>query len=293
MASAKFKEFFYILHSEKENILKKHIVLILLTCTAVFSGNDYDQIMISYLTNGLSKQKDIQNLVVKVVSKKPLHDQKNWSAYIMSISGKEVRGEHSRAFSRHSLYFTNGILVTPDLRNALTDERYKQTMGPKFDKHYYNDRYHLFGEKNAEHKVAIFSDPLCPYCIKYVPKVLNMLKQKPAKYSVYYYHMPLNMHPAAETLVKAFIALEQTNRKKADILKLYTVNISASEQNKEKILEAFNKLFDSHITTKDIESAKVLKYYRDSLAVSTDLMVNGTPTLFLDSHKTSIGRFLK
>ena len=272
--------------------MKKIILTLLLANVYIFANNTNDNVMVSYLTNGLSKNKNIQNLSVEVVSKNELHDKKDWSAYIMAVSGDEVRGNESRHFSRRSLYFTDGTLVTPDLRNVLTDERYKETMSPKFDAVYYDDSFYLFGNKDAKHKIAIFSDPLCPYCIKYVPKVLKTLKEKPSEYAVYYYHLPLNMHPAAKTLVKAAVALEEKNNNKFDITKFYTIKVEAYEQNQKVILDAFNKVFNSKITLQEIKSSSVIEHFQKSIKISKTLMVNGTPSLFFDGEKDGIERFL-
>jgi len=263
----------------------------LLASTFVMAVN-YDKVIISYLEKGFLKDKDVKNLDIKVISKSPLLDKKSWSAYILSISGENIRDNKSHKFSYRSLYFTDGSLVTPDLRNAITDERYKETMSPKFEKDYYDDSFHIFGNKNAKHKIAIFSDPLCPYCIKYVPQVLKILKQKPNEYSVYYYHLPLlRMHPASETLIKASIVLENS-QKNYDVTKIYNIKISAREKDNQKILDTFNKVMNSNISLKDLKDTKVVKHYEKSLDISKILMVNGTPSLFYDDKKDSIGRFL-
>ena len=268
--------------------MKKQILILLLASTIAMASTNYDKVIISYLEKGYVENKDI----IKVISKKSLHDKKSWFAYIMSVSG-EKKDKKSSDFSYRSLYFTDGTLVTPDLRNAITDERYKETMSPQFDKSYYDDSFYLFGNKNAKHKVAIFSDPLCSYCVKYVPKILKILKQKPDEYCVYYYHFPLlGMHPASETLIKASIVLESLANQKYDINKFYSVRVPAREKDNQKILNTFNKIMGSNVSLKDLENKEVLKHYKRSLEISKILMVNGTPSLFYDGKKDSIGRFL-
>ena len=249
--------------------------------------------MINYLKNGFSKNKNIENLEIKIVNKEIVHDKKNWSAYIISISGDDVIGRERRRFSQHSLYFSDGILVTPDLRNAITDERYRETMAPKFNEKNYDEIYHIFGNKNAKHKVAIFSDPLCPSCIEYIPKVLDILKKEPSKYCVYYYHFPLDMHPTSKTLVKAYMVLEEKKTSNLNIKKLYNIKISEDELNEKEILSAFNKVFHSKVTIKDINSKKILDHYASTLKISEYLMVRGTPALYYNGEEDSIERFLK
>ena len=270
-------------------ILKLVFLLFPLISFATQAG---DIVMKDYLYTGLSKNKNISNLKVDVINKEALQNQEGWYAYTMLTSGNENRGENSVSFSRRSLYFTNGTLVTPDLRNAKTDERYKITMAPTFKHSYYSDEYYLFGNKNAKHKVAIFSDPLCPYCIKYVPEVIKKLQKKPAEYCVYYYHLPLPMHPAADTLVKAAMYLEFYEKERFDIRKLYQVKIPPHEKDITKILKAFNKIFKSQVSPEDILHNNIENHYEQSVKISETLMVNGTPTLFLDGKVDNIGRFI-
>jgi len=271
----------------------KLFVITFLFSALMLNANNHDKIITDYITAGLAKYSELKDVQVKIISKEPIHDKKEWSAYIINVSGKEVTKEGEETFTHNSFYFTDGSVVTKDLRNVESHERYKETISPKIRKNHYTENNYLFGNKDAKHKVAIFSDPLCPYCIKYIPQILDTLKKQPSEYSVYYYHLPLGMHPASKTLVKAYIVLEQKNSPKLNMNKLYDVEIAASELNEQIILNAFNKVFNTKVTVEDISTKSVLNHYDENLKISTDLMVRGTPSLFYDGKKDSIGRFLK
>ena len=143
----------------------------------------------------------------------------------------------------------------------------------------------IYGSEKSEHRVVIFSDPLCPFCRSYVPKAIEHMKKSPKKFAIYYYHFPLpGLHPAAVDLTKAAIAAELKGAKNV-VLNLYKVKLNAHEKNVSKILEAFNKAVGTNITQKDIEDPRVQKHYEQDQAIADDVMVQGTPTVFFDDIK--------
>ena len=66
------------------------------------------------------------------------------------------------------------------------------------------------------------------------------------------------------------------------ILNLYKVEVDPKERKNEVILAEFNRVMNSKITMADLMSSEVLKHFQNDLKVADSLMVNGTPTLFLD-----------
>jgi protein-disulfide isomerase len=129
---------------------------------------------------------------------------------------------------------------------------------------------------------VIFSDPLCPFCKEFVPEAIEYMKKDPNMFAVYYYHLPLeNLHPASVELAKAAVALELKGAKDV-ILNLYKVEVDPKERKNEVILAAFNKTMNSNINMVDLLSAEVIKHFKNDLKIADSLMVNGTPTMFLD-----------
>ncbi len=108
------------------------------------------------------------------------------------------------------------------------------------------------------------------------------MKKQPDKFAIYYYHLPLpNLHPAAVELSQAAVAAELKGYKDV-VLNMYKVKVNSREKDVEKILTAFNKVVKSDIKAEEIKTKEVLSHYKSDLAISEDLMVQGTPTMFFD-----------
>jgi protein-disulfide isomerase len=72
-------------------------------------------------------------------------------------------------------------------------------IAPEFKSEFYKKSNLISGDENSKHKVAIFSDPLCPFCKKFVPQAMEYMKKYPKEFALYYYHLPLaTLHPAAD-----------------------------------------------------------------------------------------------
>jgi len=92
------------------------------------------------------------------------------------------------------------------------------------------------------------------------------------------------LHPAAVTLTKAAIAAELKGEKNV-VLRLYKVVVKSGEKDIKKILAAFNKTMKTNIKPADLKSKDVLKHYEADLKVASDVMAQGTPTMFFDSKR--------
>ncbi|HEX5328786.1 DsbA family protein [Sulfuricurvum sp.] len=244
-----------------------------------------DAEVVSFLKKGIGGNPNISNLRVEVNGKKNLPAMSGWQAYFMSIEADVKQGNDSRHINQNGTYFVNGNVIAPELINVKTGERYNDTVAPDFNNAFYTKNNLISGEANALHKVAIFSDPLCPFCRRYVPEALSYMAKYPKTFAVYYYHLPLaGLHPAAVTLTKAAIAAEQ-NGTNNTILSLYKVDINASERDEQKILNAFNKTFGTKIDKDDIRRSSVVKQFDFDQKVASSMMVAGTPTVFFNGQK--------
>jgi protein-disulfide isomerase len=169
--------------------------------------------------------------------------------------------------------------------NIQTGERYNDTMAPDLPTQLYTKNNLISGSVNSKYKVAIFSDPLCPFCRRYVPETLSYMQKYPAVFGVYYFHYPLpTLHPAAVTLTKAAIAVEQSGVDNVT-MRLYTVEVNANERDEGKILDAFNKTFKTKLVVADIRRPAVMKQFESDQKAAQMAMVSGTPTVFFDGKK--------
>ncbi|WP_457744562.1 DsbA family protein [Sulfurimonas sp.] len=234
-----------------------------------------------FLEDQFSDNPRIKSVDVSVDSVIPLKEVKGWNAYIVDVKAR-LKNKPKSLIKQKMIWFSNGQVITKDLIDLKTGQNLVETVKPKFKNEYYRAENLIYGNKNAKHKVVIFSDPLCPFCRSFVPGAIKSMKKEPNKFAIYYYHFPLiRIHPASATLVRAAIAAELQGVKDV-VLKLYTLKVNPREKNVNKILAAFNKVEGTHITLSDINSKLVKKQLKADATVASDLMVAGTPTVYLD-----------
>lgn len=262
-------------------------MLKLLTITLLLSSVAYansSSKIEDFLEESFSKNPRLVSVDVNVVHEIPLKSVKNWTGYIVDVNAVVKSKPKNRKIHQKMIWFSNGVVISPDLTDLLTGKSLKDSIKPRFKDIYYKEGNLIYGNANAEHKVAIFSDPLCPFCREYAPSAVKYMKKYPKKFAIYFYHFPLpRIHPASVTLVKAAIVAELQGVKDV-MLKLYTIKINPREKNIGKILKAFNKLMHTNITAIDITSKKVMDIYKQNIEIATDLMVQGTPSIYFDGE---------
>jgi thiol-disulfide isomerase/thioredoxin len=255
----------------------------LLLCASLFGATDAE--VITFLKKGIGSNPSISNLDVDISGKQNVSGMTGWQAYFVNIEADVKQGAENRHISQNGTYFVNGDIIAPELVNIKTGDRYNDTVAPNFNSAYYSKANLVSGDVNAAHKVAIFSDPLCPFCKRYTPEALSYMAKYPKTFAVYYYHFPLaQLHPAAVALTKAAIAAEQ-NGIDGVTLKMYQVDLDPNEKDEQKIVDAFNKTFKTKLTIADLRRPSVMKQFESDQKAVRAMMVNGTPTVFFDGDK--------
>ena len=233
-----------------------------------------------FLQETIGENPNLDNVNIDVVDTIKVEQMDGWNAYIVNIDA--IIKKDKRKIKQKMIWFSDGTIITKDLTLMSSNESLTDLVKPSFKDSDYKKENLIYGDSNAKHKVAIFSDPLCPYCRTFVPKAINFMKKHPKKFAIYYYHFPLpSIHPAAVDLVKAATAAELKGHKDV-VLNLYKVKVDAREKDVNKILTAFNKTMKTDIKPSDLKSAEVLKHFNNDLKTASNLMVNGTPTMFFD-----------
>ncbi len=206
-----------------------------------------------------------------------------WTAYVLSLELKQDENE----FETKDILFSDGKVIATELFDHKTSRSFKDSIEVTVPKELYKDDHLIAGNKDAKHKVVLFSDPLCPFCIEYVPEIITYAKNNPKLISLYYYHFPLtNIHPASITLAQAMIKLKEENKIKDLEIKTYQAKFENSfdprETDPQKIIEAFNKAVGSNLTTKDINTKEIQDEIKKDMQIASDALVSGTPTIFID-----------
>jgi len=255
----------------------------LLLCASVYAASDAD--VVSFLKKGIGSNPNISNLQIDISGKQNVSSMKGWQAYFVTIEADVKQGSDNRHLSQNGTYFVNGDVIAPELVNVKTGERYNDTVTPAFSSSYYTKANLISGDANAKNKVVIFSDPLCPFCRKFVPEAVAYMTKYPKTFAVYYYHFPLaQLHPASVALTKAAIMAEQSGVDNVT-LKMYQVDIDPNEKNEQKIIDAFNKTFKTKLIVADLRRSSVVKQFDFDQKVVRGMMVNGTPTVFFNGAK--------
>jgi len=263
------------------SLMLKLLSITLLLNSFVYASSVSDKVA-DFLDDKFMENPRLKSVDVHVSDVVPLTQLKGWNAYIVDVEAY-LKAKPKRQIKQRMIWFSNGRIITKELTDIQSGESLTDLVKPPFKAAYYHKENLIFGNADAKHKVAIFSDPLCPFCKGFVPGALAYMKKQPKKFAVYYYHFPLErLHPASVHLVKAAAAAEQQGYKDV-VEKLYRIkNLNPREKNVEKILEAFNKAEGTHLTLKDLNTPAVIKQVNRDLDIANAVMVGGTPTIYLD-----------
>jgi len=264
------------------SLMLKLLATTLLLSSLAYAG-DSSKLVEKFLTKTFGNNPNIGSIKAKVTNTIPVKGQDGWNAHFVELNA--VVKKDKRKVTQKMVWFSDGNVVTKELYDVNNGVDLKDLVSLPFKDEYYTKANLIYGNENAKHKVVIFSDPLCPFCRKFVPEAINYMKKDPNKFAIYYFHFPLpSLHPAAVELVKAATALEFKGRKDV-VLDLYKVKVNAREKSQAKILEAFNKSMKSNITLSEMNAIAVLKHLKKDLDVADSVMVGGTPTMFFDDKQ--------
>jgi len=258
------------------------LLAITLLLNSISFADNTDAKIEKFLKKSFKVNRNIISLKVEVVDKVKVKKVDGWVAYIVSVDAMLKSKPKNRRVKQRMIWFSNGSLITQDFIDIKTGISIKDLVVPQFKKEHYKKENLISGDENSTYKIAIFSDPLCPFCRGFVPGVIKEIEKQPKKFALYYYHLPLtSLHPASVELVKAAIAAELQGHKDM-VLKLYNVKVNSHERDVKKILAAFNKVMKTNITPEDLKSQEVIKRYNSDMKIAEELMAQGTPTMYFN-----------
>ncbi len=263
-------------------MLRLLTVLIVGSSLAMAAG---DTDVVNFVKKKLMQNKGVKIESVKVAEKLPIPGIKGWSAYIIEAKLELKRGKESRKIDFETILFVSKHLIAQELIDRKTGRSVRATLQPKLPEDIYADSHLLYGNKDAEHKIILFSDPLCPFCRMYVPELLKAVKENPDKIALYYYHLPLSaIHPASDTLVRV-IEVARLQGKKEILDELYKIDIDPELKDEKKILKIVEKETGLKVTPKQLHDKKIEKVILHDRITARKMLVTGTPTVFVDGKK--------
>jgi thiol:disulfide interchange protein DsbC len=266
------------------NKISKLLSTTLLLSVSLYANNDNS--VIEFEKSRVSQNPNVTIKEVSINTKKEI-PLAGWNGYILdvkvNVQGKDVNAK--------DILFSDGKYISLDLIDSTTGKSLKDLVTPNLTSNYHDKAKLIAGNHEAKDKIVIFSDPLCPYCIDYVPEVIKYVQKNSDSIALYYYHFPLlSIHPAAGTLVKLIDIAKHKGIKDAE-LKTYQIDwekyFDVKSTDAKVILEAFNKEFKTDIKLEELSKAEITKTIDSDIAMGEDVMVQGTPTIFVNGVKDS------
>jgi len=269
-------------------LMLKLLTITVLLSSTLFANANLDNLLIKYEKQRIGKQLARMGgelHKVEIVLKKDLKTD-GWFGYTMNLEftlqGKKL--------NQKDTIFSNGNMISTDLINVKNKVSFKHLMYPTLTKEFYNKKHLIAGNHNAKNKLVVFSDPLCPICIDEMPFLMKKVIDNPKNIALYYYHLPLTMHPTAKVLSKASIIATKQGVKNVDY-RIYKANFpdkykfdAYEEKDAQKVLNFFNREFGTKITLAEINDPKLDKMLAYDEMMSEKAFVNGTPTVFFNGE---------
>ncbi|WP_333804295.1 DsbA family protein [Sulfurospirillum sp.] len=272
-------------------MLKLLTTIIALSSLSLFAADinaELDQKVTTFLQKAVSTNESYTFEKAIILKKEEMKDLAGWMVYFVRIDLKLTKQE-GKKISVNDIVFTNGKILSKDFVDINSGRSIKGSYSLDVEASAYNKEHLLAGDFNAPHKIVVFSDPLCPFCMDFVPEVIADVQKHPETFALFYYHFPLNIHPAAPTLVKAMLLAEIQGDKEI-VQKVYKEFFDIKESDEKAILGIFNKALNKNFTVAQINQAHIIKQLDSDQELANNLMVNGTPTIYFDGKKDDTKR---
>jgi protein-disulfide isomerase len=236
--------------------------------------------LVKYVKRNIVKNPQVKLDGITIIEKKTHKDLPGWTILLTTM---DLTFQKKKIHAPEMMFVKDG-LITGHLVNQKTGNDYRNEIKPTVPESMYNAKHLLFGNKDAKHKILIFSDPQCPFCQEVVPEIFKAAKAHPETMAVYYYHLPLlRIHPVSGILTKIMhIAQEQG---KLDVVeKMYSLKIDPRETNMKKVLAAVKKHTGFAVTEAQVNDKKVSAALKADEDAAGKMMVSGTPTVYIDGE---------
>ena len=265
------------------SLMSRLLSLAVITTLTVSAGSDADDVK-SYVKEHMIKTKDVKVTQVDIIDSKLLDEPKGWKAFFINIHANVKKGPtiFDKVTVPETLFVKDGYTV-PTLINLETGEDLKMILKPELKSNVYEKKHLVAGNKDAKHKLVIFTDPMCPFCRQKVPEIYKAVKENPDTFALYYYHLPLlRIHPVSDIITRAMQVAKTKGLKEDKIMELYKLKVEPREVNATKVLGEIKKQFNIDVTEKEINDEKISKEITFDRDIATQSMVTGTPTLYID-----------
>jgi len=186
--------------------MSKLLSLAVVTTLTINAGTDVDDVK-DYVEKYMIQNPQVKVTKVDVISSKTLNEPKGWEVFFLNIHAnvKKSPTVYDKVTVPETIFVKDGYTV-PTLINLETGEDYRTLLKPELSEEIYDDAHLIAGNKDAKHKLVIFSDPQCPFCQTKVPEIYEDVKANPKLFALYYYHFPLlRIHPVSDIITRAMM----------------------------------------------------------------------------------------
>ncbi len=263
------------------SLMSKLLTSTLIATVAISAAAQPDtETLLKYVKKNVVKNPQVKVKSIEVIEKRKHKDLPGWDILLTSM---DLEYQKKDIHAPEMIFIKDGM-ATGHLFNLKTGRDYRNEIKPTVPASMYDDAHLLFGNKDAKHKVLIFSDPQCPFCQEIVPEIFKAARENPTKLVVYYYHLPLlRIHPVSDVLTRVMHVAQHEG--KADMVeKIYSLKIDAGETDVTKILAAVKKHANYVVTPAQIDTKEVKDAIKADADAAGRMMVSGTPTIYLDGQ---------
>ncbi len=264
------------------SLMSKLLSTTLIATLSLSAGTSESDVK-DYIKNHMVKNARIKVSSVDIIDKQILDNPKGWEVYFVNIHAdvKKSPTVTDKVTVPETIFIKDGF-AAPSLINMETGKDFKKELKPDLDSKLYDDKHLFAGNKNAKHKIVIFSDPQCPFCQEKVPEIYEAVKKNPDTFALYYYHLPLiRIHPVSDIIARVML-VEQEKGNFDKVIEMYAFKIAPNEVDVDKVLGKLNKEYGLKLTEKEIDTDEISKELKHDQKIATESMVSGTPTIYLD-----------
>lgn len=263
--------------------VSKVLTLAVLLTSSLFASVSDDNV-IKFEKKRIAQNPNVEIEKISINTKKEL-PLDGWFGYILDVEAKV----DNKTINAKDIVFSDGRYISLDLLDAKNGKSLKDLVTPGLSAKYYDKSKLIAGNDKSKDKIVVFSDPLCPFCMDYIPDIIKHVNKNKDSIALYYYHFPLlRLHPASGPLSKLMELGKEKGIKDIE-LKVYETNwddyFTVKETDVKKIVSGFNKVFNTSFTQEDVSSIDLIDSMEKDMEMGEEVMVQGTPTIFINGEK--------
>lgn len=142
------------------------------------------------------------------------------------------------------------------------------------------------GKKNASVTITEFVDFQCPFCARFHPPILEVLKAYPDKVNYMLKNYPLPFHPNARPAAKAAFAAGEQGKYYEMADAILEDNSNLSEDKYKELAKKLGLNVEKFLKDYKDKDGQWEQYIKEDLDLGEEVAVRGTPTFYINGRKT-------